>query len=201
MKSKLTKLIAIAALLAVAGTALILNHTPAQAQDVTAIKTAVLYAYAGVPAAGTSEVQTITIQTSTSAGSFTLTLAGGRTTAAITWSATDATLVAAVDAALEALPAIGTGGVSVSDGLTSGIGTMAVTFTGKNARQDMPTLTVTNNLITGGTIPTIAQTTPGVEGTFRNAPTGTMLVDTVTPDLYINDSTTVGAPTWTKVSP
>lgn len=172
-----------------------------QSQDTTGIKTMPVQSYAGIPAAGTSEVQTITIQTSTSGGTFTLTLANGRTTAPITWSATDATLIADVDAKLEALPAIGVGGVSVSDGLTSGIGTMAVTFTGKNARQDMPTLTVTNNLITGGTIPTIAQTTPGVEGTFRNAITGQLLVDTVTPDLYINDSTTAGAPTWTKVSP
>ena len=164
------------------------------------IKSHQVYEYAGVPSNGTSEADTITIAASTSGGTFTITIAGGRTTAPITWSATDATLIADVDAKLEALTQIGVGGVSVSDGLTSGIGTMVVTFTGKNAKRDMPALTITSSL-TGGAAGTLTTTTPGVEATYREAKTGQLLVDTVTPDLYINDSTTAGSPTWTKVSP
>ena len=171
-------------------------------QDISTIKSVPVYSNAGVPAAGTNELKTLTIQASTTGGTFTLTVANGRTTAPITWSATNATLIANVDAALEALPAVGTGGVTTAVGtLTAGIGTITLTFTGKNARQDFPVLTVSNNLITGGAIPGIATTTPGVEATFRNAPTGTLVVDLTTPDLYINDSTTAGSPTWTKVSP
>ena len=175
---------------------------PAAAQSIS-IATAEVYRYAGVPSSGTSEIQTLTINASTSGGTFTLTLANGRTTLPITWSATNATLVANVDAALEALNAVGTGGVTTAVGtMTAGIGTITITFTGKNAKLDFPALSVTNNLITGGTIPTIATTTAGVEATFRNARPGELLVDTVTPDLYINDGTSqINGPTWTKVSP
>lgn len=158
---------------------------------------------AGVPSSGTSEVQTLDIKTSTSGGTFTLTIANGRTTAPITWSGTNATLIANVDNALEALAQIGTGGVTTAAGtLSSGIGTITLTFAGKNAKLDFPALSVTNNAITGGATPTISTTTPGVTATMRSAPTGQLLVDTVTPDLYINDSTNpVNGPTWTKVSP
>jgi hypothetical protein len=174
---------------------------PAFAQDST-IKTVPVYSYAGVPSNGTSEVQTLTIQTSTSGGTFKIQVTGGRKTGAITWSATDATMVANVDAALELLPEIGTSGVTTAAGtLSSGIGTITLTFTGKNAKRDMALLVVTDNAITGGAAPAIAVTTPGVEATFRTAATGTLLVNSTTPDLYINDSVTSGSPTWTKVSP
>lgn len=171
------------------------------AQDST-IKTVAVYAFAGVPSNGTSEIDTLTIAASTSAGTFTIAIAGGRTTQNITWTATDATLVADIDAKLEALPNIGTGGVTTAAGtLTSGIGTVTITFTGKNAKRDMPALSIGTNALTGGAAPTLTTTTAGVDATFRDAPTGTILVNTTTPDLYINDSTTAGSPTWTKVSP
>lgn len=177
------------------------------AQDST-IKSAEIYRYAGVPSSGTSEIDTLTIQSGTASGTFTIAVAGSRTSAQIAWSATNATLVANVDAALESLPTIGTGGVTTAVGtMTAGIGTITITFTGKNAKRDMPALTVgTDTLIASTPTPnpsdaTITTTTPGVEATFRTAEPGTLLVDTVTPDLYINDGTVVGNPTWTKVSP
>jgi len=183
-------LIAICAVIALAGSAF--------AQDST-IKTTNVYRYAGVPSAGTSQVETLTIAASTSGGTFTITPVGGRTTAPISWSATNATLVANIDAALEALPQIGASGVTTAVGtMTAGIGTITITYTGKNAKRVMPLLSVSNNLITGGATPSIAHTTPGVEATFRTAETGTLLVDTVTPSLYINTSTTAGSPTWTR---
>lgn len=85
---------------------------------------------AGVPGAGTSEVQTLTIGGTPTGGTFRLAF-GGRRTAAITWSATNATLIANIDAALEALPTIGTGGITTAEGsLTAGIGTITLTFAG-----------------------------------------------------------------------
>lgn len=171
------------------------------AQDPT-VKTVPVYAYAGVPGAGTNEVDTLTIQSSTSGGTFTIAVANGRTTGPISWSATNATLVANVDAALEALSNIGSGGVTTAVGtMTAGIGTITITFTGKNANTDFPALSIGTNSLTGGAAPTLTTTTPGVAATFRTAPTGALLVDTSTPDLYINDSVTANSPTWTKVSP
>lgn len=166
------------------------------AQDST-ITTREVYAYAGAPVNGTNEVQTLTIQSSTSGGTFTLTVASGRTTAPITWSATDATLVARVDAALEALSVIGSGGVTTAAGtLSSGIGTITITFIGKNAAQDFPALSVSNNLITGGAIPTITTSTAGVAGTFVQAKAGDLLEDITNGELYQNISTTALAPNW-----
>lgn len=179
--------------------AVIALAVPAFAQS--DIKSHAVQEYNGVPSNGTSEIDTLTVAASTSGGSFTITIAGGRTTAAVAWTATDATLVANTDAALEALTQIGTGGVTVAAGtLSSGIGTMTITFTGKNAKRDMPALTI-NSSLTGGAAGTLTTTTPGVEATYRDAKTGQLLVNTLTPDLYINDSTTAGSPTWTKVSP
>jgi hypothetical protein len=167
----------------------------ARAQDST-IKSSQVYSYAGVPASGTSEVDTLTI--TGTGGSFTITVAGGRTTPAINWSATNATLLANVDAALEGLSAIGSGGVTTAAGtLTTGTGTITLTFAGKNAKKDMPALTTTSALVTGSA--SIATTTPGVAATFPNASPGTLLIDSSTPGLYQNTSATVNSPTWTQI--
>lgn len=166
------------------------------AQDST-IKSVPVYSYAGAPVNGTNEVDTLTIQSGTSAGTFTLTVAGGRTTAPITWSATDATLIANIDAAVEALSAVGIGGVTTAAGTgSSGIGTYTLTFTGKNAAQDFPLLSIGTNSLTGGAAPTITTTTAGVAGTFTNALPGALLEDTTNGELYQNISTTIGAPNW-----
>jgi hypothetical protein len=159
--------------------------------------------YAGVPSNGTNQIDTLTIGGTPTGGTFTISASGFRTSPAITWSATNATLVANIDAALEGMNWVGTGGVTTAVGtMTAGIGTITLTFTGKNAKSASVPVLVANSSLTG-TSPTaaITITTPGVEATFKNAKTGSLLVDSVTPDLYINDSTTAGSPTWTKVSP
>lgn len=176
--------------------ALLALALPALAQDAT-IASAEVYTYAGVPSSGTSEIDTITL--TGTGGSFTITVSGGRTTAAINHSATTGTMVSNIDTALENLSAIGTGGVTTAAGsLTSGTGTVTVTFAGKNAKKDMPALTVTSSLTTGSAA--IATTTAGVDATFREARPGTILIDTVTPDAYVNTSTTAFSPTWKQLS-
>jgi len=158
------------------------------------------YMNAGAPGAGTDEVQTLTIGGTPDGGTFKLAY-DGHTTAAITWTgADDAGLIAAVDAALEALPNIGTGGVTCADGtLTDGIGTITITFGGNLTKLAVPTITVANNSLTG-TSPTlaVAETTPGVTATARGAAKGAILQDTTNGVLYINTGTAL-APTWTKV--
>lgn len=155
------------------------------------------YSVTGAPVAGTSEVQTITIGGTPTGGTFTLTFEGF-TTAAISWSSTNNTLRDNVDAALEALPNIGTGGVTTAVGtMTAGIGTLTVTFAGNLATKPVSTMTATNSMT--GTSPTIAvaETTPGVAPTAQGAPVGAILVrDNGT--LYANTGT-AAAPTWTVI--
>jgi hypothetical protein len=152
---------------------------------------------AGAPVAGTDEVQTLTIGGTPSGGTFQLRFQG-LVTAAITWSSTNATLIANIDTALEALGSIGSGGVTVAGGtLTAGIGTVTITFTAQNGKKAVPLLEVADNSLTG-TSPTlgITETTPGVNATRRGAAKGTLLVDETNAKLYINTGT-AAAPTWT----
>lgn len=164
----------------------------------SAVKTVSVYAYAGAPVATVTEIDTLTLGGTPTGGTFTISIANGRTSAPITWSATNATLVANVQAALVAMDQIGAGGCTVAVGTaTAGIGTFTITFAGKNLGVDFPALSATSSLT--GTSPTaaIATTTPGAAGTFRNAPPGTILIDSLTPGLYVNSSATLNAPTWT----
>lgn len=157
------------------------------------------YVSAGAPSAGTDEVQTITFGGTPTGGTFKLRY-DGFTTAAIAWSATNNTLRDNVDAALEALPNVGTGGVTTAVGtMTAGIGTLTVTFAGNQAKKAVNTITVPDNSLTG-TSPTVAvvETTPGVDATGRGAAKGATLTDTTNGLLYINTGTAL-APTWTKV--
>lgn len=158
-----------------------------------------LFENAGVPGAGTSEVQTLTIGGTPDGGTFKLAF-DGQTTAAITWSSTNNTLRDNVDAALEALTNIGTGGVTVAVGtMTNGIGTLTITFGGNLAKLAVNTITVADNSLTG-TSPTLAveETTPGVTADFRGAKKGALVSDTTNGKLYINTGTAL-APTWTVV--
>jgi hypothetical protein len=152
----------------------------------------------GAPSAGTSEVQTLTIGGTPTGGTFTLTFQG-HTTAPITWTAVDATLVSAVDAALEALGNIGTGGVTTAAGtISSGIGTITITFAGNLAKQAVG-LIVANSSLTG-TAPTavVTETTPGVDATARGAGQGQMYINATDGDLYINTGTAL-VPVWAVV--
>jgi hypothetical protein len=153
----------------------------------------------GAPSAGTDEVQTLTIGGTPTGGTFTLVFEG-HTTGAITWSSTNNTLRDNVDTALEALPNIGTGGVTTAVGtMTAGIGTLTITFAGNLGKKSVGTITVGTNSLTG-TSPTVAvaETTPGVDATARGAPKGAMLIRTDTGVLYVNTGTAL-APTWTVV--
>lgn len=156
------------------------------------------YQTAGAPTAGTDEVQTITIGGSPSAGTFTLTL-DGFTTAPITWSSTNSTLIANVDAALGALPNVGSASnVTTADStLSSGVGNLTVTFVAALGKRTIPLMTANDDSLTGGTV-AVAETTPGVDASARGAPKGATLTDTTNGKQYINTGT-AAAPTWTVV--
>lgn len=160
------------------------------------------FVHAGAPSAGTDEVQTITFGGTPTGGTFQLRFRG-ETTAAITWSSTNATLVGNIDAALGALGSVG-GAANVTTAvgtMTSGIGTITVTFVAALGKQSVPLITVADNSLTG-TSPTlaVAETTPGVTATARGAAKGAVLTDSTNANVYINRGT-VSAPTWTLVGP
>lgn len=109
---------------------------------------------------GVASVQTITFGGTPTGGTFRLRYKGQETDT-ITWSSTNNTLRDNVDAALEALGNIGTGGVTTAVGsMTSGIGTLTVTFAVKG-RQAL--IQAIENRLTG-TAPTVSveETTAGV---------------------------------------
>lgn len=154
---------------------------------------------AGAPTAGTNEVQTLTIGGTPTGGTFKLTFDGFQT-AAIAWSATNGTLLANINAKLDLLPNGATSAIVASDSsLTAGIGDLLLTFSGDPlAKRAVPTMTAQSSLT--GTAPTlaIAETTPGVDVSFRGAIKGQLLTDTTNGILYINTGTAaVGV--WTKV--
>lgn len=155
--------------------------------------------YAGTPASGVSEVQTLTFGGTITGGDFALTFQGG-TTASIAWSGVNATLVGLIQAALEALPNVGTGNVTVAEGtMTAGIGTITVTFAGVLANRDVGPITIAANTLTG-TAPTltVTQTTAGSTPGGVGASKGQLLADTTNGILYINTGSG-SSPTWTKV--
>lgn len=152
------------------------------------------YLNAGAPSAGTSEVQTLTIGNTPTGGTFRLSLDGTKT-GAITWSATNGTLLSNMNTAMDA--AWGTGSVVATAGsLTAGIGTVTLTFGGNYANRAVTTITVADNSLTG-TNPTlaVAETTPGVDATARGAGPGAQLIDTTNSKLYVNTGTGL-APVW-----
>jgi hypothetical protein len=143
-------------------------------------------ANAGAPVAGTNEVQTLTIGGTPTGGTVTLTY-DGFTTAAITWVAVNATLLTAINAALDLLPNGAASAIVATAGtLTLGIGTILLTFSGAPlAKRAVNTMTATSSLT--GTSPTlaIAETTPGVNATAIGIAKGGLLIDTTNGKLYI----------------
>jgi hypothetical protein len=121
-----------------------------------------------VTPSGTNAVQTIATTGTPTGGTFTLTFEG-RTTAPIAFNAT----AAVVQAALEALPNIGTGNVLGGGGpLPTGV---TLTFQNALAKRPIAPLTANSAGLTGGASPTatVAQTTPGVLAVHTFTPSTT----------------------------
>lgn len=156
------------------------------------------YFTAGAPVAGTSEVQTLTIGGTPTGGTFKLSCEG-QITAAITWSATNATLLANINTALQALGNVGSGNIVATAGtLTAGIGTVLLTFSAALSRRVVSLVAVNTNALTG-TAPTLAnvQTTPGVNASGLGASVGAKLTDITNGKEYI--TTSANPPTWVVV--
>lgn len=157
------------------------------------------YEFNGAPVNGTNEIQTLTIGGTPTGGTFRLNFEGF-VTGAITWSSTNNTLLSNINTALDALASLGVSGcVAAAGSLTSGIGTITLTFGANRGRQAIPSVIgVTLNALTG-TSPTLAivETTPGVDATARGAVPGAELVDSTNGNRYFNAGTAL-APIWKR---
>jgi hypothetical protein len=155
---------------------------------------------AGAPTAGTNEVQTLTIGGTPTGGTFKLAYQG-IISAAITWSATEATILANIQTALDGMANLGTNYVVATAGtITDGIGTVLLTFSGGSvAKRVVPLMTIAVNSLTG-TSPTLAitETTPGVNASGIGVGKGGLMTDTTNGKLYINTGSDT-TPTWTVV--
>lgn len=148
----------------------------------------------GIPSNGTSCVQTLTIGGTPSGGTFRVATPAGKYSVPISWTATDADLVAAIQAALDAI--VGSSETLVAAGtLSSGIGTVTITFQNNSGSKLIPVFTVESSLT--GTSPTlaIAITTAGVTATHRGAPSGATCEDATNGEMYINNGTAMN-PVW-----
>jgi hypothetical protein len=105
---------------------------------------------------GTDEVQTVTIPTNNTGGTFTITYSG-QTTSALAYNAT----AAQVQAALEALSNIGPGNIQVT--LAAGVYTL--TFRGTLGQTNVAAVTTTPSLTGGTNTAAVATGTGGVAGT------------------------------------
>lgn len=157
--------------------------------------------FAGTPDDGVDEVQLLTPGGTIGGGTFTITF-DGEETDPIAWDAT----IEEIEAALEALPNVGSGGVvltgddpetptQLSDG-----GVVTITFAGALAGLGQPEVTVDDGSLTGST-PTITPSTDtaGVRGTYRGAQGGAVLLDTTGGVIYQNTGT-AQTPVWTDFS-
>lgn len=150
------------------------------------------------PVNGVDEIQTLTYSGTITGGNVVLSF-NNRQTGPIPWSATNATLVASIDSALEALSSIGTGGVTTAVGtMTAGIGTITVTFVGKNAKLDVSLMTRISSLTGSGAALAVATTTAGVTADGRLSSAGTLDVAQDTGQIYVNMGV-APAPSWTPI--
>ncbi len=156
----------------------------------------------GVPGNGTNAVFTVSIGATVTGGTLGYFVWGGnRSTVAVAWNASNTTLVANAQAALNSIPGL-TGGATVAAAgtMVAGVnGTMTVTFSGAAvAKTLVGALTLTGTALTGGSTASIAYSTSGVTAAFRNAGLGAIVSDTSTSGkLYQNNAGVVGIPAWT----
>lgn len=127
-----------------------------------------------IPINGTSEVQTVTLGGTITGGTFYLAY-NGLASSQIAWSATTATLLANVQAALDELFGANNS-VAADSTLSSGVGDFTVTFQNGRGALNMTNAMTAGNSLTG-TAPTVsvARTTKGVTATARGAALGTVI--------------------------
>jgi hypothetical protein len=147
-------------------------------QDYVAKRSGATFKKATGTAAGVAEVQTLAASGAT-AGTFTLTFQG-YTTSALAFNATAANILAA----LQALPPIGTTGVTVTGGPAQTTN-VVITFAGALGTGDQAMLVLDKSGLTGGGAAAVTETTRGVYPYVAEISKGTFVVyDSANPGYY-----------------
>lgn len=157
-----------------------------------------LSTFNGPIVAGTDSIHTLTIGGTPTGGH--ILLRHYAKSALVAWSATNATLLANLNTALDAIFP-GEAVVAAAGSLTAGIGTITITHSGANwGLRPVNGFSVVNYLT--GTAPTLAlaKTTPGVLPTGYGRGLGSLLTDSDNGLLYINEGT-AAAPALRGVIP
>lgn len=145
------------------------------------------------PVSGSSEVQTITATGTPTAGTFRLQYRNDITTP-LNWNAT----ATQIRDALRALNEIQASGIASATGGPVQTTPVVVNFGGHLANANVAQLAVVQAAITGGGF-AVTTGTPGVTGTLRGRPRGTVVVTADTGKLYVNEGTDT-APIWKIVT-
>jgi len=151
------------------------------------------------PVGGTNEVKTWVMGGTITGGGVRFTSVGRSAVVLYTVlnDATALTATNAVKAAIEGMFGYN-GTVTVVRSGSTGAFSFAVTFGGASARKDIAVWGTESTLT--GTDPTfiVTTTTNGVAATWRGAPRGATVLDTVSGIRYENTSATPFSPTWTR---
>ncbi len=171
--------------------ALLLFSVPALAQYQQRINSA--------PTNGTNEIQRITFGGSTTDSSTFKIAWNGRLSGSILYQKNgDADLDSAIQHGLDGIFGVGNTAPVIGT-LSSGIGTINVTFKGAYATKPVGATMTFSNDGTGGTN-TIIVPTAGVLSSFRSAIPSAQLIETDVPTIWVNTSLTLFSPTWAKLS-
>lgn len=149
------------------------------------------HSYAGTPTDGVNEVQRVTGGGVISGGTWDLDLspAGGPALTLIPWNVTAAQLQSLVDPDGSLAITVGGGPIASTP--------MTFMFTGALGGLNLSELTCSATNLTGaGHSLTPDTAVAGVQGTFRGAPAGDTLEDTVNGVLYVNTGS-AATPEWT----
>jgi len=156
----------------------------------------------GAPVVGVDAIYTLTFGATPTGGTYKLRF-DGFTTPAIAWNAVNVTLLASLNAALDALPNVGTSGIVATAGtLTAGVGTVLLTASGTRFAKSVMSATafsIADNSLTPAATLTVSQTTAGTAATHRGAPIGAPATRVDTGILHVNTGT-ASAPIWTAQS-
>ena len=157
----------------------------------------------GAPVVGVDAIYTLTFGATPTGGTYKLRFDGFTMLNSVAWNANNTTLLASLQAALDALPNVGTNGIVATAGtLLAGVGTVLLTASGTRFAKSVMSTTafsIADNSLTPAATLTVSQTTAGVAATHRGAPIGAPVTRVDTGILHVNTGTP-SSPVWTAQS-
>lgn len=157
----------------------------------------IMYLATAPNTAAVNEVQTLTFG-GAPAGNYVLNVRS--TSLTIAWSAVNATLISALQAALDTVPGVGAGHIVAAVGtMTAGVGTATLTYSGASVAGQPQLLPVVVTPPSPGTL-TIALTTAGAAQNPPSPRKGALVMNEST-GILVQNTGTAASPVWAATSP